>query len=175
MPCAGSRWPDGVPDLTFQHLQLLGNVGGNPSPLAAVDFGLLHPVKQRMRRAADLGRYRCHRCPARGMLAFVIQDHPYRSGTDLGGELVRRVACHGSILFGSWSLRQSRSGSRTGDPAVGEFDEPNSSRLSARFLPEVRTNKGNSGYWPMVPSPGGTANSRSAQGAAIVDMELDVS
>jgi hypothetical protein len=41
----------------------------------------------------------------------VIQHHPYRSGTDFRGEFVRRLAHKGSILFGSWSLRQTRSGS----------------------------------------------------------------
>jgi hypothetical protein len=31
---------------------------------------------QRLRRAADLGRNRCHCRPARGVLARVIQNHP---------------------------------------------------------------------------------------------------
>jgi hypothetical protein len=34
------------------------------------------------------------------MLAGVIQNHPNRSGPDVGGKLVRRLACHGSILSG---------------------------------------------------------------------------
>jgi hypothetical protein len=41
----------------------------------------------------------------------VIQHHPHRSGTDFRGKLVRRLAHNGSILFGSWSLRQTRGGS----------------------------------------------------------------
>jgi hypothetical protein len=43
----------------------------------------------------------------------VIQHHPNRSGSDLRGEFVRRFAHNGSILFGSWSLRQTRGGSRS--------------------------------------------------------------
>jgi hypothetical protein len=30
------------------------------------------------------------------MLGFVIQNHPHRSGANLGGKLVRRFARHGS-------------------------------------------------------------------------------
>jgi len=41
----------------------------------------------------------------------VIQHHPYSSGTDFRREFVRRFAHNGSIPFGSWSLRQTRSGS----------------------------------------------------------------
>ncbi|MGY4281239.1 transposase [Bradyrhizobium sp. LM2.7] len=51
---------------------------------ARIHFGLLDPVMQRLRRAADLGRDRCHRRPARAMLARVIQNHPNRTGPDLG-------------------------------------------------------------------------------------------
>jgi len=47
----------------------------------------------------------------------VIQHHPNRSGSDLRGEFVRRLAHNSSILFGSWSLRQTRRGSaRIGIP-----------------------------------------------------------
>ena len=65
------------------------------------DLGLLHLVKQRVRRAADLGRYRRHRRPASCMLAFVIHNHPYSALADIEEELVRRFAHNGSILFGS--------------------------------------------------------------------------
>ena len=41
-----------------------------------------------------------HRRPARGMLAFVIQNHPHRAGAHLGRELVGRLACHGSTFSG---------------------------------------------------------------------------
>jgi hypothetical protein len=34
------------------------------------------------------------------MLAGVIQNHPKRSGPDLGRKFVRRLACHRSILSG---------------------------------------------------------------------------
>ena len=40
--------------LALQGLQLLGHVGRNARPLAAVDLRLLHPLQKRLRRAADL-------------------------------------------------------------------------------------------------------------------------
>jgi hypothetical protein len=54
----------------------------------AVDLGLLHSIKQRVRRAAGLGRYQGHRRPARGMLALVIQNQPHRSGAHFGLKLM---------------------------------------------------------------------------------------
>src|SRR3979411_2544745 len=45
------------------------------------------------------------------MLALVVQTHPNRTGPDFRREFVRRLACHGSHLLKSWSLRQSRGGS----------------------------------------------------------------
>ncbi|MFN7306040.1 MAG: hypothetical protein ACK5V0_03790, partial [Alphaproteobacteria bacterium] len=42
----------------------------------------------------------------------VIQHHPHRSGADLRREFVGRLAHKGSIIFGSWSLRQTRGGSK---------------------------------------------------------------
>ncbi len=39
----------------------------------------------------------------------MIKHHPHRSGTDFRGKFVRRLAHKGSILLGSWSLRQIRS------------------------------------------------------------------
>src|SRR3978361_2167433 len=45
------------------------------------------------------------------MLTLVFQHHPHRSVANFGRELVCRGTCHGSILFGSWSLRQTRGGS----------------------------------------------------------------
>ncbi|MCZ8271322.1 MAG: hypothetical protein O9306_12315 [Beijerinckiaceae bacterium] len=44
----------------------------------------------------------------------MIQHHPDRSGADLRRKFVRRLAHNGSIVFGSWSLRQTRSGSLLG-------------------------------------------------------------
>src|SRR5262245_217449 len=55
---------------------------------------------KRLRCAADLGRNRGHRSPARMVLAGVIQNHPNRAVPDLRRKLVRRLACHGSILSG---------------------------------------------------------------------------
>src|SRR4051812_5636893 len=93
----------GLPKLTvlpFQGLQLLGHLSRNAGPLPAVDLGLLDPVMKRPRCAADLGRNRCHRRPARRVLAGVIQNHPNRAAPDLRRKLVRRLACHGSVLSG---------------------------------------------------------------------------
>ena len=86
--------------LPLQGLQLLGHLSWNANPLPAVNFGPLDPVMQRLRCAADLGRNRCHRRPARRVLAGVIQNHPDRTIADLRRKLVRRLACHGSILSG---------------------------------------------------------------------------
>jgi hypothetical protein len=77
----------GLPKLTvlpLESLQLLGHLGRNAGPLPAVDLGFPDPVMQRLRRAADLGRNRGHRRPARRVLAGVIQNHPNRTGPDLG-------------------------------------------------------------------------------------------
>jgi hypothetical protein len=49
---------------------------------AAVYFGLLDPLVQCLRCAADLRCYRSNRRPARGMLALVVQNHPNRTGPD---------------------------------------------------------------------------------------------
>src|SRR6202166_389548 len=73
-----------------------------------VALGLLHPLMQRLRRAADLGGDRRDRRPARGMLAFVIQNHSHRAGADLGRELVGRLACHGSTFSGVGASDQPR-------------------------------------------------------------------
>src|SRR6476659_9467852 len=70
--------------LPLKGLQLVGHVGRNAGSPPAIDLGLLDPVMQRLWRAADLGCNRCHRRPARGVIARMIQDHPDRTGTDLG-------------------------------------------------------------------------------------------
>lgn len=41
--------------LALRSLQFLGDIDGNAGTLAAVNFGLFHPGKQRVRRAADFG------------------------------------------------------------------------------------------------------------------------
>ena len=68
--------------LAFQRLQLVRYLDQNPSPLTAVDLGLLQPLLQRLGRAADLLRNGNHRCPPRRVIALVIQHHPYRSLAD---------------------------------------------------------------------------------------------
>ena len=76
----------------------VGHIRRHASPHAAVALGLLHPLIQRLRRAADLGRDRDDRRPARRHARFVIQHHPHRAGADLRRKLVRRLACHGSTF-----------------------------------------------------------------------------
>ncbi|MGP2492647.1 type IV toxin-antitoxin system AbiEi family antitoxin domain-containing protein [Mesorhizobium sp. PUT5] len=46
------------------------------------------------------------------MISLVIEYQPHRTLAHLRGKLVRRFAHHGSILLGSWSLRQTRGGSK---------------------------------------------------------------
>src|SRR3984885_2708056 len=65
--------------LAFQSLQLCRHIRGNTGAHTTVALGLLHPLMQRLRRAADLGGDRRDRRPARGMLAFVIQNHSHRA------------------------------------------------------------------------------------------------
>ena len=67
-----------------------------PCPLSRSAF--FDPVVQRLRRAADLRRNRHDRRPLRGMIALVIDHHPHRALAHLRRKLVRRLACHGSIL-----------------------------------------------------------------------------
>src|ERR1700733_535052 len=86
--------------LAFQSLQLCRHIRGNTRAHTTVALGLLHPLMQRLRRAADLGGDRRDRSPARGMLAFVIQNHSHRAGAHLERELVGRLACHGSTFSG---------------------------------------------------------------------------
>src|SRR6266404_3891099 len=62
--------------------------------LPAVALSLLHPLIQRLRRAAYLACDRDDRRPPRRMLMLVIQHHPHRTPTDLRRKLVRCLACH---------------------------------------------------------------------------------
>src|SRR5690606_1683458 len=86
--------------LALQGLEFRRHIRGNSGANATVALRLLHPLMQRLRRAADLGGDRRDRRPARGMLDFVMQNQPHRTGTDLRRELVGRLACHGSTFSG---------------------------------------------------------------------------
>src|SRR5206468_9198881 len=66
-------------------------------PHALVRLGLPHPVTQCLARAADLLGNRADRRPLRDVLALVVQDHPNRAGTDLGGIRGNSLR-HGSML-----------------------------------------------------------------------------
>ncbi|EIE49036.1 hypothetical protein C357_21047, partial [Citreicella sp. 357] len=57
-------------------LHPLGHVAGNASAPAAVDLGVLDPVVQPVRRAADLRRNRRDRLPASAMSPFTVENHP---------------------------------------------------------------------------------------------------
>ena len=50
--------------LPLQRLQPPGNISGNAGPRAAVDLGLVDPLIERLRRAADLRGNRANRRPA---------------------------------------------------------------------------------------------------------------
>ena len=84
-----------------------------PGPLALVALGLPHPVRQRLRRAADLGRDRGDRRPLRGVLA---RGAPTPSAPRAHAPRPRTsgMSCDSSWLqsLKSWSLRQTRGGSQ---------------------------------------------------------------
>jgi hypothetical protein len=71
--------------LALEHLDALALVCYRTTPDALVTLGLPHPVAQCLARAADLLGNRVDRRPLRGVLCLVVQDHPNRAGTDLGG------------------------------------------------------------------------------------------
>src|SRR3954469_17189710 len=83
--------------LALERLDALALVRRWTRPHALVRLGLPHPVTQCLARAADLLGNRADRCPLRGVLALVVQDHPNRAGTDLGGIRGNSLR-HGSIL-----------------------------------------------------------------------------
>lgn len=89
-----------LPVLTLKRLQLRGHVRRHTGPLAGIHLGLLHPLVQRVPRAANLRRDRQDRLPAGRILMPVIQHQPHRPLAHLGGELVRRLASHGSTFSG---------------------------------------------------------------------------
>src|SRR5690606_11565644 len=55
-------------------------------------FGLLDPVVQRLRGAADLRRNRHDRLPARRVLTLVVENQPHRALAHFRGKRVRRLA-----------------------------------------------------------------------------------
>lgn len=81
-----------LPVLSLQRLELLGHIRRHAGTLATVDLGLLHPVVQGVRRTADLLGNRNNGSPARRILTAVLQHHPHRPGSHLGGKLVRCLA-----------------------------------------------------------------------------------
>src|SRR5690606_12431683 len=100
-----------LPVLPLKSLHLRRHIRRQTGPLAGIDLGFLHPMPQRVRLTADLAGDRLTGSPAAGKIRSVLQHHPHGTLALLRGKLVRRFARHGSILFGSWSLRQTRGGS----------------------------------------------------------------
>ena len=98
-PCARSHWLAATRRyLTLQGLQPFGHLARNARPRTAVDLGLLHPIAERLRRTADLGRDRGNRRPPGRMLPLVIEHQPHRAGADFRGKFVRRLRFHGSTF-----------------------------------------------------------------------------
>ncbi|MER8588705.1 hypothetical protein NKH19_26395, partial [Mesorhizobium sp. M1338] len=53
--------------------------------------------------------------------AFVIQNQPHRTGSDLGRELVGRLACHGSTFPGVGASDQPGAVQTAGIPVVEQI------------------------------------------------------
>ena len=70
--------------------------GGGAGSAAALDP--LHPKSATSRAYSRSSRRSTKSRPARGMLRLVLQHHPHRPLPDFRRKLVRRHACHGSIL-----------------------------------------------------------------------------
>ena len=62
--------------------------------------GLLHPLMQRLRNAADLLCDRYHRRPAGGVIALVICHHPHHPLANFRCKLIRCLAHTGSTFSG---------------------------------------------------------------------------
>ena len=62
---------------------------------AAVALEPLHPLIERLRRAADLPSYRGNSRPTRGVFALVIHNHPHRTGANLRRKHVPCLAHNG--------------------------------------------------------------------------------
>lgn len=60
-------------DLALQCLYLVDHLGRDTAALAAVDLGLLHPLMQRLRNAADLLGNRYHGRPPGWVVLLVIK------------------------------------------------------------------------------------------------------
>src|SRR3954452_22045489 len=65
-------------DLTLQRLDALALLRRRARPLAHVALSLPHPLPERLGRAPDLARDRAYRGPLGGMVAPMVQHHPYR-------------------------------------------------------------------------------------------------
>src|SRR4051794_40948482 len=120
--------------LALERLDALALVCRWTKPNALVRLGLPHPVTQRLARAADLLGNRAERRPLRGVLALVVQHHPNRAGTDLGGIRGNSLR-HGSILSrvgasGKPGAVQSTSRCTGAPPALGH----GTASVSARRL-----------------------------------------
>src|SRR4029079_18361313 len=85
--------------LALKRLQTFALVARDTGLAAAVDVGLLDPLIERLRRAADLGRNRHDRRPLRGVLAAMLDHHPDGTLRHLGRKLRgSSLIRHGSSL-----------------------------------------------------------------------------
>lgn len=87
-------------DLVLQRLHLVGHLSRDTAALAAVDLGLLHPLMQRLRNAADLLGNRYHGRPPGRVIPLVIKNHPHQSLADFECKRVGRLASYGSTFLG---------------------------------------------------------------------------
>jgi hypothetical protein len=71
-------------DLPLERLDALTLVCRRPGAQTLVALGLPHPVAQRLAQATDLLGDRADRRVCRAVLALMLQDHPDRTGTNLG-------------------------------------------------------------------------------------------
>ena len=74
-------------DLALELLEPRKIRRGRPFALPGITLVLAHPSQQRLRRAADLGRYRFNRRPLRWVICVRLLHHPHGPLADLGGKL----------------------------------------------------------------------------------------
>ena len=75
MTCRRSRFS------RLQGFQPLGDLAGHAGAHAAVALEPLHPLIERLRRAADLPSYRGNSRPTRGVFALVIHNQAPRAAS----------------------------------------------------------------------------------------------
>jgi len=77
--------------LAFQRFQLISDIRCHAGASVGIDFSLLYPIQQCARRAADFGSNRRNSRLARGVIDFMIQNHPHRALTYFWREFIGRL------------------------------------------------------------------------------------